>query len=231
MDISRWVGLGLVFRCGQIFESPTIDSIVMMSLSAEAEKRKERLLALKKRKRGQTDDLDLPSENPLSNPNNDSPQPDPVKPYLVNHTTSDGSSLPLSGRNYDATTRTTKLGFTENPLSKLPEDFETVEEVAINLAIEAIHAAEKQNNKDGATEVDLFSLQPKRPNWDLKRDVEKKLERLKPKTDAAIARLVRERLLQEKKNGGNAAGASAATEGDLAKMVEMREREEREESV
>jgi len=133
--------------------------------------------------------------------------------------------IPLSGRNYDATTRTTKLGFTESPLSKLPEDFETVEEVALNLAIEAIHEADKAT-KDNV-EVDLFSLQPKRPNWDLKRDVEKKLERLKPKTDAAIARLVRDRLLQEKKAGGG----EKHTDGDLAKMVEMRERQDREESV
>lgn len=134
-------------------------------------------------------------------------------------------SLPLSGRNYDAETRTTKLGYTENPLAKLPEDFETVEEVAINLAIEAIKEADK-TNKDAA-EVDLFSLQPKRANWDLKRDMEKKLERLKPKTDAAIARLVRERLLKEKEQKGGAEHAEA----DLSKMVELREREEREESV
>ena len=133
------------------------------------------------------------------------------------------NSLPLSGRNYDAATRTTKLGFTESPLSKLPEDFETVEEVALNLAIEAIHEADKVT-KDNV-EVDLFSLQPKRPNWDLKRDVEKKLERLKPKTDAAIARLVRERLLQQKSNEGIRA------DGDFAKMLEMRERQDREESI
>ena len=33
-----------------------------MSLSAEAEKRKERLLALKKRKRGQTEDIEPPAD-------------------------------------------------------------------------------------------------------------------------------------------------------------------------
>jgi coiled-coil domain-containing protein 12 len=114
-------------------------------------------------------------------------------------------------------------------LSKLPEDFETVEEVAINLAIEAIHEADKSNKDAG--EVDLFSLQPKRPNWDLKRDLEKKLERLKPRTDAAIARLVRERLLQEKKAGIGSDGGENHTDGDLAKIMEMREREEREASI
>jgi len=57
--------------------------------------------------------------------------------------------------------------------------------------------------------------------------MEKKLERLKPKTDAAIARLVRARLLKEKEQKGG----SEHAESDLSKMVELREREEREESV
>lgn len=138
--------------------------------------------------------------------------------------------MPLSGRNYDPATRTTKLGFQENPLANLPETYETVEEVAINLAIEAITEGDKNKNKD-VSEVDLFSLQPKRPNWDLKRDLEKKLERLKPRTDAAIAKLVRERLLGEKKGKGGGGDAEAVGEGDLARMVEMREQYEREESV
>jgi hypothetical protein len=52
--------------------------------------------------------------------------------------------------------------------------------------------------------------------------VERKLERLKPRTDAAIAKLVRERLLGQQEKG---------TDGDLSKMVEIREQREREESV
>jgi coiled-coil domain-containing protein 12 len=189
-----------------------------MSLSAEAEKRKERLLALKKRKRGQLDDPEDPPE-PLSirspPPHNDEPPP---------QNTSVTQALPLSGRNYDPTTRTTKLGFQENPLANLPQDFETVEEVAINLAIEAITQAEQQKGTEEGGEVDLFSLQPKRANWDLKRDLEKKVERLKPRTDRAIARLVRERL-------GGKKGEEEVGEGDLARVVEMRERREREEEV
>jgi len=192
-----------------------------MSLSAEAEKRKERLLALKKRKRGHADDLGEQQAALESTDDTSSSRPDADGPAYLSFRHNANHSLPLSGRNYDATTRTTKLGFTESPLSNLPEDFETVEEVALNLAIEAIHEADKAT-KDNV-EVDLFSLQPKRPNWDLKMDLEKKLERLKPKTDRAIARLVRERLLQEKK-----VGSEEQTEPDLAKMLEMREREDRE---
>ena len=62
--------------------------------------------------------------------------------------------------------------------------------------------------------------------------MEKKLERLKPKTDAAIARLVRDRLLAEKKKVGKQGTTDeVGTEGDLAQMVERMEREERELSV
>ncbi|RIB21605.1 mRNA splicing factor, partial [Gigaspora rosea] len=39
-------------------------------------------------------------------------------------------------------------------------------------------------------EVDLFNLAPKKPNWDLKRDVEKKLAKLERKTQASIAHLI-----------------------------------------
>ena len=57
------------------------------------------------------------------------------------------------------------------------------------------------------------------------------MERLKPKTDSAIARLVKERLLAEKKMKGKEGTDEVGTDGDLAQMVEKREREEREESV
>src|SRR5271156_3449184 len=199
------------------FLTPTDDQSIAMSLSAEAEKRKERLLALKKRKRG-ADDIEekLISPPPADDSavsENDVEKDENGKAYTqVSKTSPNVYSLPLSGRNYDATTRTTKLGFTENPLARLPENFETVEEKAIDLAVEALEEADKANKNAG--EVDLFALQPKKANWDLKRELEQKLERLKPKTDAAIARLVRERLLQEKK-----AGAQEAQEGDLSKMM------------
>ena len=45
-------------------------------------------------------------------------------------------------------------------------------------------------------ELDLIALAPKRPDWDLKRAIEPRLERLKKKTERAIAELIRERLAQ-----------------------------------
>jgi len=47
-------------------------------------------------------------------------------------------------------------------------------------------------------EVDLASLAPRKPDWDLKRDVSKKLEKLEKRTQRAIAELIRERLQGEK---------------------------------
>ena len=40
-------------------------------------------------------------------------------------------------------------------------------------------------------EVDLASLAPRKPDWDLKRDVSKKLEKLEKRTQRAIAELIR----------------------------------------
>nr|CAG8516294.1 14237_t:CDS:2 [Entrophospora candida] len=52
--------------------------------------------------------------------------------------------------------------------------------------------------------LDLFNLAPKRPNWDLKRDVEQKLTKLEKKTQASIAQLIRMRLQGESQGESNA---------------------------
>lgn len=43
-------------------------------------------------------------------------------------------------------------------------------------------------------ELDISSLAPRKPDWDLKRDVSKKLEKLERRTQKAIAELIWERL-------------------------------------
>lgn len=45
-------------------------------------------------------------------------------------------------------------------------------------------------------EVDLANLAPRKPDWDLKRDVAKKLEKLEKRTQRAIVELIRDRLQQ-----------------------------------
>ncbi|XP_057560848.1 coiled-coil domain-containing protein 12 isoform X2 [Hippopotamus amphibius kiboko] len=49
-------------------------------------------------------------------------------------------------------------------------------------------------------EVDLANLAPRKPDWDLKRDVAKKLEKLEKRTQRAIAELIRERLKGQEDN-------------------------------
>ena len=43
-------------------------------------------------------------------------------------------------------------------------------------------------------DLDISSLAPRKPDWDLKRDVAKKLEKLERRTQKAIAELIWERL-------------------------------------
>lgn len=68
--------------------------------------------------------------------------------------------------------------------------------------------------------MDLFKIQPKKPNWDLKRDLDKRLEKLRPKTAAAINTLIRQRLGAQKGNT-NTTTASAGGQ-DLSEAVGRR---------
>ncbi|XP_050432415.1 coiled-coil domain-containing protein 12 [Adelges cooleyi] len=61
-------------------------------------------------------------------------------------------------------------------------------------------------------ELDLNTLAPRKPDWDLKRDIEKRMARLERRTHKAIAELIRERLKGEQ----NLDLASAVNEGARA---------------
>ncbi|XP_028326732.1 coiled-coil domain-containing protein 12 [Gouania willdenowi] len=63
-------------------------------------------------------------------------------------------------------------------------------------------------------EVDLANLAPRKPDWDLKRDVAKKLEKLERRTQRAIAELIRDRLRGSEEELAAAVGAVGAEEGD-----------------
>ena len=56
-------------------------------------------------------------------------------------------------------------------------------------------------------ELDITNLAPRKPDWDLKRDIAKKLEKLEKRTARAIGEIIRERL-------------KADTEEDLASAVQ-----------
>jgi coiled-coil domain-containing protein 12 len=201
------------------------------ALSAAAQDRKARLAQLKSLKRKQPDesqDESQGAEPAAKSPRHEeqTDQPDITTTYL-------------SGRNYDAETKGPRLGFEAAP----SEGQETLERKAAALAAETKRQAEEEEKADKP--LDLFKIQPKKPNWDLKRDLERKLEILNVRTDNAIARIVRERIASQQKaakataaNGGpngsaqdggdiEAAGIDGTT---LVEATNVREREDEEDA-
>lgn len=187
------------------------------SLDAASIERKARLAKLKSLKRKQPDSYA------------DSEEPAEIDPEASNALAA--SSHPsvttnyLSGRNYDPTTRGPKLGFEVAPT----ENQDTLEDRAAQIAEDTNRKAEQEEKEDKP--IDLFRLQPKKPNWDLKRDVARKMERLNARTENAIARLVRERIEGSKrKTQENGDGEDVGMKGvELVEGVHVREREEQEE--
>ena len=146
----------------------------------------------------------------------------------------------LSGRNYDITTNNAKLGFENAPVSG---EVETLEEQAERIASATAEQAAK-DELEAEKGIDLFKLQPKKPNWDLKRDLYEKMKTLNVRTQNAIARLVRERIESAKKQAmdTNQSETSKGRDGEqgeevgmegntLVKGVHLREREEEREAA
>ncbi|KAJ2613072.1 hypothetical protein H4S08_002400 [Coemansia sp. RSA 1365] len=141
----------------------------MSSLEAEAEKRKARLQALSKslKKGGQISDS-LESNN---------------------------SSLKL--KNYKAALE--KESRFSSRSSRLPENYDSTlndnrhneQDTVENSVAGLVETAVQQ---DDIGELDISAIAPKRANWDLKRDLQKRLDQLKPKNDAAVADIIRKRI-------------------------------------
>ncbi|KAK2760881.1 hypothetical protein FQN54_002121 [Arachnomyces sp. PD_36] len=184
------------------------------SLDAAATDRKARLakLASLKRKQPSTD----PSDEQTS------------QNGTVDQISSDVAATYISGRNYDPETRGPKLGFEQAPT----EGQVTLEAQAAEIAKAAAEAA-KEDEEDRP--IDLFKLQPKKPNWDLKRDLNEKMKILDVRTENAIARLVRQRIenaqkvAKEKGPASKEEGEEVGIDGGtLVEGVHVREREEAE---
>ncbi|POR33627.1 Pre-mRNA-splicing factor cwf18 [Tolypocladium paradoxum] len=188
------------------------------TLGAASEDRKARLAQLRGLKRKQpNDEVAAPeAERSLSQPE----EPDVTRQHL-------------SGRNYDFETKGPKLGFEHMPNEGLEKP--TLEEQAAEVEAEVRQKAAEDALDDKG--IDLFKLQPKKPNWDLKRDLDKKLEILNVRTDNAIARLVRERITGAQKAAQRSgAAANGAVDGEAVGMdgvalvegLRVREKEEEE---
>jgi coiled-coil domain-containing protein 12 len=163
------------------------------------------------------------------------PEPDTIEAGYEYQELPDADATPdvtaryLSGRNYDAEVRGPKLGFEQGP----QEGQDTLEAKAAEIARVTAEQA-KEDAEDGEP-VDLFKLQPKKPNWDLKRDLNEKLKVLDVRTENALARIVRQRIEDARRaakergagaNGENQ-GEEVGIEGEtLVQGIHMREREE-----
>ncbi|KAI9796531.1 MAG: hypothetical protein M1833_006095 [Piccolia ochrophora] len=186
------------------------------SLDAQANERKARLAKLKSLKNKQAPSEESSDLSAVKSPTPDGDQV--TKQYL-------------SGRNYDVATRGPKLGFEVAP----NEGQVTLENQAASIVTETAQVQAEEEKADKP--IDLFKLQPKKPNWDLKRDLERKMELLNVRTENAIARLVRQRI-QEQQDRAKTANEPGKAAGDgetigmegstLVEGVHLREREEQE---
>ena len=195
------------------------------ALSAAAQDRKARLAQLKSLKRKQPDESQEQSQDDERLPKSPRHEADPQ-----DDDESKSTNKYLSGRNYDFETKGARLGFETAPM----ENKDTLERRAEALAAETKRQAEEEKKADEA--LDLFKLQPKKPNWDLKRDLERKLEVLNVRTDNAIARMVRERIAKQREavngNGEGGDGEIVGMEGTtLVEATNVREREDEEERL
>ncbi|KAK5791023.1 hypothetical protein VI817_006332 [Penicillium citrinum] len=190
------------------------------SLDAASTDRKARLakLAALKRKQPEQDDTlpDVDGDANVQDPEAQGGSTDITNKYL-------------SGRNYDAETRGPKLGFEQGP----QEGQVTVETQAAEIA-EAVKQ-QAQMDEEADQPIDLFKLQPKKPNWDLRRDLDEKLKTLDVRTENAIARLVRQRIEEAQRaakergdgSNGDQQGQEVGIEGEaLVKGIHLREQEE-----
>ncbi|KAI7861977.1 mRNA splicing factor [Spinellus fusiger] len=128
-------------------------------MEEEAQKRKERLESIRKRKLSKSQD---------SIENTD-------------------TEKKLSFRSYIPNDETLK----QHANIVTPDDIgDTIESETKHITKEVLSKATEKEKE----EVDLFNLAPKKANWDLKRDVEKKLEKLDRKTQRAVLQILRQRL-------------------------------------
>ncbi|KAL7414587.1 cwf18 pre-mRNA splicing factor-domain-containing protein [Mrakia frigida] len=104
----------------------------------------------------------------------------------------EGSVPVLKQRNFDSDTRTAKK-FSRSDLNG-----ETIESQVEGLA-ERITAEDEARRTE---ELNLLNIAPKRPNWDLKRDLDRITQKLKPQTDEAIKSIIRKRLVEQKGTAG-----------------------------
>ncbi|KAI6045534.1 mRNA splicing factor [Pisolithus marmoratus] len=117
--------------------------------------------------------------------------------------TDDNRGALLLTRNFDPETRTLRKHALNGAITE-----DTLEKDVDGMAEKIIVQDEEQR----AEELNVFNIAPKRPNWDLKREMEKKLAKLERKTQEAIHTLIRQRLASQKGQSEDIIGAMNAQE-------------------
>ncbi|KAJ1974700.1 hypothetical protein H4R35_003492 [Dimargaris xerosporica] len=170
-------------------------------MEEEATKRRNRLRALAATHHAHTSDAASPSAESQPTP------PDAAKPirfrnYEPSRTLSPSEPVPdasdPSTHDMLGTNRNAKRAHTTDASTididrpaGVPKD--TVETMVANITEETLIQDQTRREQP----VSVNSLAPQKPNWDLKRDLQKKTERLEAKTQQAIAELIRRRVQQE----------------------------------
>ncbi|KAG4088589.1 hypothetical protein H8356DRAFT_55656 [Neocallimastix lanati (nom. inval.)] len=90
----------------------------------------------------------------------------------------------------------------------LNDNEEIINEVTVESVVEKYAKETLDKEKEKTSEINLQNLAPKKPNWDLKRDLEKRLEKLEKKTQICINEIIRERL----KNSGDISSMPTSVE-------------------
>ncbi|KAF9086661.1 hypothetical protein BGX29_000894 [Mortierella sp. GBA35] len=103
----------------------------------------------------------------------------------------DDKSVSMSFRNYTPLNETLKAD--DSQITTVADIGETVEKKMDGVVEKVIQEEDEKRAKD----VDIFTLAPKKPNWDLKRDIEPKLLKLEKKTRAAVIELIRKERPQD----------------------------------
>ncbi|KAG0303568.1 hypothetical protein BGZ97_001850 [Linnemannia gamsii] len=100
-------------------------------------------------------------------------------------------SVSMSFRNY--TPANEALKDQESKITTPADIGDTIEKKMEGVVERVIQEEDEKRAKD----VDIFTLAPKKPNWDLKRDIEPKLLKLEKKTRAAVIELIRKERPQD----------------------------------
>ncbi|TIB42848.1 hypothetical protein E3P86_00233 [Wallemia ichthyophaga] len=123
---------------------------------------------------------------------------------LNNRTHGTGEHI-VKFRNYDPTSREVKKG--DNSQTSV----DTVESAVTGLVDSILDKDEELRNED----LDIFNIAPKRPNWDMRRQLTNKMSLLNKADQLAINTLLRNRLSNPNNNNVNNGAALSSASNKL----------------